>query len=210
MRLRRHAMTRADRRRPRPAHGASARGRRGTRTAHVFSPNRRTALAFILGGAWGPVAKPPRPPRASEDEPGEEAEAGGPAAGRRWKPTKSRRCRSRSQAARVLQLAPWPSPPRRGEGWPRRSSLPAAGRHSMRPARHEARSRTSSSTAPRAWSVGPRPTRDEDGPVAPTQPPPARVDGAGGGEWMRGWIGSRRVRSDVPLRHPWSGAASGP
>jgi hypothetical protein len=83
MRPARHETVREIHHRPRPAHGASARGRRGTRTAHAHSPNRRTAVAFIRAGqgrrsragAWhglsvhrcrpqAGTASPPNAPRA--------------------------------------------------------------------------------------------------------------------------------------------------
>jgi hypothetical protein len=64
----------------------------------------------------------------------------------------------------------WPRRSKRGRGTAAAFIVPAAGRHSMRPARHEARSRDSQPTKLRAWSVGPRPTRDEDGVFRQAQP----------------------------------------
>jgi hypothetical protein len=45
-----HETIRATGRRPHPAHGASVRDRRGTRTATARSPGRRTASAFLSAG----------------------------------------------------------------------------------------------------------------------------------------------------------------
>ena len=69
-----------------------ARRDRGPRTRpvekvlHANAPNRSASSGVHAWQGMGSVEKQPRPPGASEDEPkpevGEEAEAGGPAAGR--------------------------------------------------------------------------------------------------------------------------------
>jgi hypothetical protein len=143
MRPVRHEAASANRHRPRNAHGASACGRRGTRRANAGSPHHRTASAFFLAGRR-PALHAPGPARDRSRE----------------SPATTQRAWSVGLGRRVTRRANAPSPNRRTDV----AFFPAGRRpalHAPSPSRDQ--SRESPSTTPRAWSVGLRPTRDEDG-----------------------------------------------